>query len=426
MKDLGSLQFGTTKDLGSLQLPIYKDTGAHSVQNKRYHSQLSPLFVKADNLDVINELQETCRPCIIGRDARVISYLNKDYVTQLLRGGASDLTQWDKPVVLQFGGFYSGYKHNLTTNEKIKNISLVPIKGYTYHKRRFRGLYDGTVVTNSADGTSKSFLTSNAGVYSTHNVSLQNFHAYAKNLGPSFRAMSWQDHEILTWLFWIIEGTTNSQAVYRGIVDVNSANWAAYNKSADGGQPTYGQFHLNGITNDIVGHKGEKTITISDFPNGAITVKPHKWNCIENFIAGPYWVAATGRLFSNDNVYEFKDLSKIAFTVNSDASLLCSIAGIKPDTNGWQRILETYRDTLVPEVIGGSDTTGYCDQWYGLASMGAGPYVPLLRGYASHGSYAGLGLLNSTSGPANAIAHIGAVLASDDPSDPIPDGWVVS
>ena len=203
MKDLGSLQFGTVKDLGSLQLPIYKDTGAHSVQNKRYHSQLSPLFVKADNLDVINELQETCRPCIIGRDARVISYLNKDYVTQLLRGGASDLTQWDKPVVLQFGGFYSGYKHNLTTNEKIKNISLVPIKGYTYHKRRFRGLYDGTVVTNSADGTSKSFLTSNAGVYSTHNVSIQNFHAYAKNLGPSFRAMSWQDHEILTWLFWI-------------------------------------------------------------------------------------------------------------------------------------------------------------------------------------------------------------------------------
>ena len=422
-----SRRYGVPIDIpGMTRLPIYKDVSQQYVTNKRYHSQLSPLFVRANNESYVDALFNTCRPCIIDRNAKVIAYLNKDDVTKLLSGSAADLTKWDSPVVLQYGGFYSKYEYDSATNEKKKKLSTLPIKGYTYHRRRFRGLYDGTVVTNSVDGSSKSFLTSNAGVYSTHNVSLQNFHAYAKNLGPSFRAMSWQDHEILTWLFWIIEGTTNSQAVYRGIVDVNSANWAAYNKSADGGQPTYGQFHLNGITNDIVGHKGEKTITISDFPNGAITVKPHKWNCIENFIAGPYWVAATGRLFSNDNVYEFKDLSKIAFTVNSDASLLCSIAGIKPDTNEWQRILETYRDTLVPEVIGGSDTTGYCDQWHGLASMGAGPYVPLLRGRATSGSAAGLGVLYSLSGPADATAYIGAVLASDDPSDPIPDGWVVS
>lgn len=421
-------EFPTSKAIRTqvISLLLPRDYSNNRATNKRYHSQLSPLFTQVDNIEEVSEdLMSTCRPCIIDRNAAVVAYLDKNDVTKLESGSAADLTLWNNPVVLQYGGFYSKYEHDLVTNEKIKKISLVPIKGYTYHKRRFRGLYDGTVVTNSADGTSKSFLTSNSGVYSTHSVSLQNFHAYAKNLGPSFRAMSWQDHEILTWLFWLIEGTTNSQAVYRGIVDVNGTNWAAYNKSADGGQPTYGQFHLNGITNDIVGHKGEKTITISDFPNGAITVKPHKWNHIENFIAGPYSLLATGRLLSNDNFYEFKDLSKIAFTVNLDASLLCSINGIKPAVSGWQRILETYRDTLIPEAIGGSDTTGYCDQWYGLAAMGTGPYVPMLRGDARYGSFAGLGFLFSGSGPAAATAYIGAVLACDDPSDPIPDGWVV-
>ncbi len=422
-------EFPTSKAIRTqvISLLLPRDYSNNRATNKRYHSQLSPLFTQVDNIEEVSgDLMSTCRPCIIDRNAAVVSYLDKNDVTKLESGSVADLTLWNNPVMLQYGGFYSKYEYDAGTNEKIKKISLLPIKGYTYHKRRFRGLYDGTVVTNSADGSSKSFLTSNAGVYSTHDVSLQNFHAYAKNLGPSFRAMSWQDHEILTWLFWIIEGTTNSQAVYRGIVDVDSANWAAYNKSADGGQPTYGQFHLNGITNDIVGHKGEKTITVSDFPNGAISVKPHKYLWCENALSGPYYLLATGRLFSNDNVYEFKDLSKIAFTVNSDASLLCSIAGIKPDANGWQRILETYRDTLVPEVTGGSDTTGYCDQWYGLASMGAGPYVPMLRGYATDGSSAGLGLLRSHYGPAHASASIGAVLAADDPSDPIPDGWVVS
>lgn len=422
-----SRRYGVPIDVpGMTRLPIYKDVSQQYVTNKRFHSQLSPLFVRANNESYVDALFNTCRPCIVDRNARVVSYLDKDYVTKLLSGDTANLTQWDRPVMLQYAGFYSRYEHDLVTNEKIKNISTLPIKGYTYHKRRFRGLYDGAVVTNSADGSSKSFLTSNSGVYSTHSVSLQNFHAYAKNLGPSFRAMSWQDHEILVWLLWLIEGTTNSQDVYRGIVDVNGTNWAAYNKSASGGQTTYGQFHLNGITNDIVGHKGEKTITISDFPSGAITVKPHKWMYVENFIAGPYWLAATGRLFSNDNVYEFKDLSKIAFTVNADASLLCSIAGIKPAANGYQRILETYRDTLVPEVIGGSDTTGYCDQWYGLSNMGVGPYVPVLRGIAGLGSIAGLGFLLSDYGPAYATASVGAVLAADDPSDPIPDGWVVT
>ena len=422
-----SRRYGVPIDVpGMTRLPIYKDVSQQYVTNKRFHSQLSPLFVRANNESYVDALFNTCRPCIIDRNAKVIAYLDKDDITKLLSGSAADLTKWDNPVVLQYGGFYGKYEYDSALNEKTKKLSTLPIKGFTYHKRRFRGLYDGTVVTNSADGSSKSFLTSNAGVYSTHNVSLQNFHAYAKNLGPSFRAMSWQDHEILTWLFWLIEGTTNSQAVYRGIVDVNYTNWSTYNTLASGGQTSFGQFHLNGVTNDIVGHKGEKTITVSDFPNGAISVKPHKYLWCENALSGPYYLLATGRLFSNDNVYEFKDLSKIAFTVNSDASLLCSIAGIKPSANGWQRILETYRDTLVPEVIGGSDTTGYCDQWYGLSAMGVGPYVPLLRGSANLGSGAGLGVLRSYFGPATAYANFGAVLACDDPSDPIPDGWVVT
>jgi len=44
------------------------------------------------------------------------------------------------------------------------------------------------------------------------------------------------------------------------------------------------------------------------------------------------------------------------------------------------------------------------------------PYrgVPMLRGGASYGSNAGLGVLHSTNGPANAHATLGAVLACKD------------
>ena len=81
----------------------------------------------------------------------------------------------------------------------------------------------------------------------------------------------------------------------------------------------------------------------------------------------------------------------------------------------------------MPSAIGGSDTTGMCDQWYGLAAPTAGGvYVPARLGIARDGAYAGLRYLASNDGPSNAKALCGVSLASDDPTDTIADGTIAS
>ena len=121
------------------------------------------------------------------------------------------------------------------------------------------------------------------------------------------------------------------------------------------------------------------------------------------------------------------DLADIAFTKTDDYVQLCSLAEIAPSADGWQRILETHQDTLMPSAIGGSDTTGMCDQWYGLAAPAVGGvYVPSRLGNAALGAIAGLRFLRSLYGPSTADATFGVSLASDDPTDTIADGEIAS
>ena len=135
----------------------------------------------------------------------------------------------------------------------------------------------------------------------------------------------------------------------------------------------------------------------------------------------------SGRLIIDNVVWQVNDLADIAFTKTDNFVQLCSLVGIAPSSNGWQRILETYQDTLMPSAIGGSDTTGMCDQWYGLAAPTAGVvYVPARLGHALYGAIAGLRCLLSAYGPSYADALYGVSLASDDPTDTIADGTVAS
>ena len=166
-------------------------------------------------------------------------------------------------------------------------------------------------------------------------------------------------------------------------------------------------------------------MSVTDFPNGAITVKPNRFLWRENGLAGPYYLFTSGRLIIDNVVWQVNDLANIAFTKTDNYVQLCSLAGIAPSVDGWQRILETYQDTLMPSAIGGSDTTGMCDQWYGLAApTEGGVYVPARLGYAPYGARAGLRSLASDLGPSYAAANCGVSLASDDPTDTIADGTI--
>jgi hypothetical protein len=406
---------------------LYPDVPINRVTIKRFSGQLSPLYVYEDNTSLKAKILALCKPVLLNRDSLIDTYLSGSNCLKSADGYPANLTSWDKPAMTLIGGFWMKYEYDASTNEKIIKISPYKVKGYKYIRRRFIGMFNGNTVTNTADGTSKTFLCSNYDVYTRQSISLANAHTYAKNLGTHFRAMADQDLDVYALLFSLFKGTVHTQGVYEGITNVNSTNWAAYNKSADGGASTHGQFHKNGATIGLTTHEGEVSLSVTDFPNGAITVKPNRFLWRENGLAGPYYLFTSGRLIIDNVVWQVNDLADIAFTKTGDYVQLCSLAEIAPSADGFQRILETYQDTLMPSAIGGSATTGMCDQWYGLAAPTTGVvYVPARLGYAAGGAIAGLRCLFSSFGPSYARAYYGVSLASDDPTDTIADGTIAS
>ena len=406
---------------------LYPDVPINRVTIKRFSGQLSPLYVYEDNTSLMAKILTLCKPVLLNRDSLVDTYLSGSNCLKSADGYPANLTNWDKPAMTQIGGFWMKYEYDASTNTKYLKFSPYKVVGYKYIRRRFIGMFNGNTVTNSADGSSKTFLCSNYDVYTTQSITLQNAHSYAQNLGTHFRAMADQDLDVYALLFSLFKGTVHTQGVYEGITNVNGTNWAAYNKSADGGASSYAQFHKNGATIGLTTHEGEVSLPVADFPSGAITVKPNRFLWRENGLAGPYALFTSGRLIIDNVVWQVNDLADIAFTKTEAFVQLCSLAGISPPTNGWQNILETHEDTLMPSAIGGSDTTGMCDQWYGLAAPPeGGVYVPVRLGYALYGARAGLRFLRSLYGPSDAFAYYGVSLASDDPTDTIADGTIAS
>ncbi len=78
-------------------------------------------------------------------------------------------------------------------------------------------------------------------------------------------------------------------------------------------------------------------------------------------------------------------------------------------------------------MLGGSSTTGHCDRFWRVASPGAGTvYIPAGVGSALSGAALGVSVLYSSDGASYSSAGSGGALASDDPTDTIPDGAVVA
>lgn len=406
---------------------LYPDVPINRVTIKRFSGQLSPLYVYEDNTSLMTKILALCKPVLLNRDSLVDTYLSGSNCLKSADGYPANLTAWDKPAMTLIGGIWIKYEYDASTNTKYFKFSPYKVKGYKYVRRRYVGMFNGNTVTNSADGASKTFLCSNYDVYTTQNITLQNAHSYAKNLGTHFRAMADQDLDVYALLFSLLKGTVHTQGIYEGITNIDYTNWSNYNTSAYGGQSSFGQLHKNGATIGLTTHEGEVSLSVTDFTNGAITVKPNRFLWRENSLAGPYLLFTSGRLIIDNVVWQVNDLADIAFTKTEYFVQLCSLAGIVPPTTGWQSILETHEDTLMPSAIGGSATTGMCDQWYGLAAPPAGGvYMPARLGDASNGALAGLRFLSSNIGHSDAHASCGVSLASDDPTDTIADGTIAS
>lgn len=396
---------------------VYPDVPLNRVTLKRFSGQTSPTPVITDNLGMIDAIAATAYPVLIDRNSNIVAYLNGNNVAKTADGLTATLDDWTLQAMLRCGGFYRKYEYNASTNEKIFKFSTKKVRGYKYVRRRFLNLFGGTVETQD----SKPMLLSNANKWTKQSYSLTQYHQYAKNLGDNFREIATQDREVYRMYFWLLEKTFNSQSVYVGISNISWDWWGKFTQAANGGQSSYAQFHKTGETMNISGHKGEKSITVSNSDAVQVTVKPYKWLWRENMLSGPYWIWETGYLKKDSTWYRCKDLSKIAFTVTADYEAICEDAA----SEGY--ILEDYADTLIPQLLGGSTTTGHCDYFWRVASPGAGTvYIPAGVGGAVDGSALGVSCLGSGDVASYSLANYGGALASDDPTDTIPDGSVVA
>ena len=78
-------------------------------------------------------------------------------------------------------------------------------------------------------------------------------------------------------------------------------------------------------------------------------------------------------------------------------------------------------------MVGGTDHTGHCDIYYRAEdAAGTNVYIPAGSGSANYGSYLGVSVLVSDNVLSTADPRSGSALASDDPTDTIPDGTVAA
>lgn len=76
--------------------------------------------------------------------------------------------------------------------------------------------------------------------------------------------------------------------------------------------------------------------------------------------------------------------------------------------------------------VGGSDSTYFCDLYWLNKDDVTSAFIPVVVGSATVGSSVGVSCLTSNNGVSDAGARDGGAVASDDPTDPIPDGTVVA
>ena len=392
---------------------VYPDVPLNRVRITRLVGQQSTVVTISGNTSLIQELLAMCFPCLIDRNAIIQAYLNGSDVRKTVDGLVATLDDWTLQNMVRIGGWWKKYSYNAAANEKYFDISPRKVKGYRYVRRRFLAMNGGTVESHE----SKNMLISNSGKWTTQNVSLSNLHAYAKNLGEHFREHAVQDQEVYRDMFWLLKGTFNSQSIFAGLTCSDSW-WQKVDRSSEGGASSRGQFHPTGYMNDVAGHEGQKSVTVTNTDGVANTFNAYKFLWIDHLLAGPYWIWAIGYIKNAGKWYKAKDINTVTtFAVDANYEYLCD----ECTTEGY--ILEDFEDTLIPTMVGGDASKGHADYYYRANDMNA-VYIPALVGGANLGDLCGVSPLYSLNVASRSYTNFGGALAADDPTDTVADGTI--
>lgn len=220
-------------------------------------------------------------------------------------------------------------------------------------------------------------LYSRSGVTSSGNISQANFKAYARNRGNGFRIVDWQMHCVMAILFYAQYGHTNCQ-------DKIGKGTSSYTKqcgqtNANGMNDTKGTSPVSGL-NDAGANGNSQSINFWGLENWW----GNKYEWIDNVVVNSYnWeitepdgtVRKPGKAGSSSNY-----ITKMMFGDCCD---------------------------LIPTAASGSETTGFCDYYYGSSSSAR----VVRRSVSSASTYGGVAYVDANYDSSYSDSYFGSRLA---------------
>ena len=237
--------------------------------------------------------------------------------------------------------------------------------------------------TNALIGVYEAYSTgskvySRSGVTSSGNISQANFKAYARNRGNGFQIVDWQMHCVMAILFYAQYGHTNCQEKIGAGTSSNSKQCGQTN--ANGMNDTKGTSPVSGL-NDAGADGNAQSINF--------------WG-LENWWGNKYeWI---------DNVvvdaYEWK-ITEPDGTVRTPGFALKS-------SSAWiGKLMFGANCDLIPTNSGGSETTGFCDYYYGSSSTAR----VVLRSYYNASTSGGVAYVSALDDSSDTGSYYGSRLA---------------
>src|SRR6056297_3168454 len=287
-------------------------------------------------------------------------------------------------------------------------ISRYNLPGFSVHpwfiKRgqevdyRYLGAYEGCLYDDSASAyiggqgaagidTSVDKLSSVSGVYPHANEKIGEYRQAAINRSVEHSQQYYWARDYLNLMFLVEYADFNIQNYYEGITTVNSGEWNTYSG--------YYAITQAGVTDSLASGTGEIETEISDWPGGAITVKPFRWRGLENPF-GHLWEFVDGFTVYNVEAdaasYAYLCQNQDNFT-DDNISNYTNYGELAKDDEYASNILEN--GLFLPTEVNGSSSTYLADNFfteYDDLSEGFGTYyrIALVGGYAFRGGLTGL------------------------------------
>lgn len=375
------------------------------------------------------------RGCLLSDNGEVTKYLNPSDWTSETRDGSQG------QVMVEIPEHYIKFEED-GTKRRVK-MSITPIVGYKRIKKYYVSAYEASVqrstttlcsvVNDDADYRGGNNNDDWDGTYRTllgrpaTSINRTNFRAYArkrKSGSTEWNCMTYDAQKDLYWLFAVEYATLNTQKAYNasktpegysqgglgaGVTNLDSGKWNTFN--------SYNPFIPCGHTDSL----GNSTGTVAyqmptEYNATTVTVNVPRYRGIENPF-GHIWQWTDGinvRISPNEpdgdglsKVYVCSDPSKFNDS-NYDGY---TYIGNEARTESYvKEIIFGDGGEIMPELVGGSSSTYFCDYHYTNIPTTETLRGVLFGGNASVGSHAGLVYAASNNAPSVTAANCGSRL----------------